>query len=472
LNTLLKQLRLLVLPLLLAVGLVVPSASLAVGNFDNAVIADYAIGHYPNGSYGGQCRAFVNNVVSASTQLNVGTGWPDYFAGFENAGAQRITNVADLRKGDIVQSGQTEADPHLHTFIIVGLVSGNLFDVIDSNHNVDEKVYRYNRSVSLSDSVRGYRLGAVSGVGGVAGGVGTRLVGDVNGDGKADAIVMYRDTGTAYVGLSNGSNSFGSIQVWAYQHTVGASKYLLGDVNGDGRADLVAFWTETGRWRVSLSSGSGFWAETDWAIGQGANTNNQFLGDVNGDGKADAVTFDASNGDWYISSSTGTGFGPNQQFWAHGHGVGSSNQAVADFNGDRRADIGFYFAANGAWHVGLSTGTGFAVTQWSAGHGIGSDKRVLGDVNGDKKADTGYFFLSLGHWDIGMSSGSGIFSPIAWAANQGNNTTDQFFADANGDGMSDFVSYDNGTGDWRVSLSSGTGFWSPSLWLSGMGMGS
>jgi hypothetical protein len=144
------------------VGLVVPSAALAVGNFDNAVIADYAISHYSVGYPAGECRQFVNDVVSKATQLNVGTGWPDYFAGFENAGAQRITNVADLRKGDIIQSGQTEADLHLHTFIIVGLVSGSMFDVIDSNHNRDKKVDRYNRSVSLSDSVRAYRLGAVS----------------------------------------------------------------------------------------------------------------------------------------------------------------------------------------------------------------------------------------------------------------------------------------------------------------------
>jgi hypothetical protein len=143
--------------------MVAPSASWAVGSFNNSVIAEYAINNYSIGSYGGQCRAFVNNVVSISTGINIAYGAPDhYFKAFEDNGALRITSVADLRKGDIVQSGETEYNPHLHTFIIIGLVSGSTFDVLDSNHKVDEKVDRYNRSVSLSDSVRAYRLGTVS----------------------------------------------------------------------------------------------------------------------------------------------------------------------------------------------------------------------------------------------------------------------------------------------------------------------
>jgi hypothetical protein len=149
----------------LFISLVLPSTSWAVGSFDNAVIADNAITNYAIGSYGGQCRAFVNRVVKAATGFYIAYGAPShYFKAFEDNDASRITDVADLRKGDIVQSGETEADSHLHTFIIIGLVSGNTFDVIDSNHNVDEKVDRYSRPVSLSYTVRAYRLGVVSGV--------------------------------------------------------------------------------------------------------------------------------------------------------------------------------------------------------------------------------------------------------------------------------------------------------------------
>ncbi len=133
----------------------------AVGSFDNAVIADYALKNYPVGSYGGQCRTFVNNVVKGATGLNTGTGWPDYFVGFTNAGGVRITDVNALAKGDIVQYGQTEAYAGLHTFIIVSRVSGSTYNVIDSNRARDEKVSRYDRTVVLDNDRRAFRLGTV-----------------------------------------------------------------------------------------------------------------------------------------------------------------------------------------------------------------------------------------------------------------------------------------------------------------------
>ena len=142
----------------------------AVGSFNNAVIADYAVSHYPVGTYAGQCRTFVNNVVKAATGLNVGTGWPDYFIGFTNVGAQRITDVNALQKGDIVQYGETEGDPTLHTFIILSRNSGANYRIIDSNHLHNERVDVYNRTITLSNSDRAYQLGQVAGNGGAGGG--------------------------------------------------------------------------------------------------------------------------------------------------------------------------------------------------------------------------------------------------------------------------------------------------------------
>jgi hypothetical protein len=91
--------------------------------------------------------------------------------------------------------------------------------------------------------------------------VGTRLLADVNGDGTADAVVMFRDTGVAMVALANPSLSRFDLQPpWSNEPAMaGADRYFLGDVTGDGRADLVGFWNTGGVSKVMASSGTGFW---------------------------------------------------------------------------------------------------------------------------------------------------------------------------------------------------------------------
>ena len=108
----------------------------------------------------GQCRAFVNCIVR---MVSGGKQWlggkPDgtYFGAFLKAGATEIKTVSDLQKGDIVQSGDG-----IHTTIIIKRVSGNLFNVVDSNHDYKETVLNYNRTVVLDASNRAFRLGAGS----------------------------------------------------------------------------------------------------------------------------------------------------------------------------------------------------------------------------------------------------------------------------------------------------------------------
>ena len=140
----------------------------ASGNYDNASIADKALSYVGQwggnackdsqkpGDSGGQCKAFVNCIVwmASGGSQNVGGG---YFQPYLNAGGSEITSVESLVKGDIVQVGEG-----VHTFIIVGRVSGNLFTVVDSNRNYDEMVTSYDRTVALDSNTRAFRMGAVN----------------------------------------------------------------------------------------------------------------------------------------------------------------------------------------------------------------------------------------------------------------------------------------------------------------------
>ena len=82
-------------------------------------------------------------------------------------------------------------------------------------------------------------------------------IGRFNSDGRAD-IATFARNGAVYVGASNGANAFGSA-LWHSWFGDANDTLLTGDVNGDGRDDLVAFTQDQAAdvW-VALSSGSGF----------------------------------------------------------------------------------------------------------------------------------------------------------------------------------------------------------------------
>ncbi|MCY9528576.1 FG-GAP-like repeat-containing protein [Paenibacillus alvei] len=111
--------------------------------------------------------------------------------------------------------------------------------------------------------------------------------------------------------LSNGSG-FEAYTRWIEGHGEGSSQQLVGDVNGDGKADTIVYF-DNGEWWVSLSNGSGFDAYTRWIAGYGEGSSQQFVGDVNGDGKADSIVY-FDNGEWWVSLSRGDRFGAFQKW--------------------------------------------------------------------------------------------------------------------------------------------------------------
>jgi hypothetical protein len=305
---------------------------------------------------------------------------------------------------------------------------------------------------------------------------GAQLLGDVTGDGKADAVVFYKASGTWFVEPSNGSG-FTSAQQWIAGFGAGSTKQFLADVNGDGKADAIAYWSGSGDYYVALSNGSGFGSPTRWSTGQIGSSTEQFMGDVNGDGYADAVAGTIkSTGTWYVALSNGSnGFG-SFSTWKTGHGAGSTRQFVADVTGDGKADAVAYWSSNGWWYVAPSTGSSFGgASQWSTGQITSSTNQMLGDVTGDGKADAiAGVFPSNGTWYVSPSNGSSAFTGFSqWTTGHGAGSDQQFTADVTGDGKADAVVYFGGTnGWWYVAPSTGSAFGGASQWASSFGVGS
>ncbi|MFC5403317.1 FG-GAP-like repeat-containing protein [Cohnella soli] len=268
---------------------------------------------------------------------------------------------------------------------------------------------------------------------------------------------------------------------WATGFGIGSTNQFLGDVNGDGKADAVVFVASSGTWYVELSNGNGFDYFSTWRTGHGTGSSEQFLADANGDGKLDAIAYTGSTGAWSVALSNGTGFNAPST-WISGHGIGSAKQFMADVNGDGKADAIVFFSSAGSWYASTSTGSSFnAYTQWANGHGVGSSNQLMGDVNADGKADAIVFFNAAGSWYSALSSGTVFQSYTQWANGFAANSQNQLAEDANGDGYADMFAFynsdrnsDGKSGDWygRTYSRDFPGTWNGELIMnSGLGYG-
>jgi hypothetical protein len=88
----------------------------------------------------------------------------------------------------------------------------------------------------------------------------TTLVGDVTGDGKADLIAL--NNSSTWILPSTGSG-FGSPTLWSNLPFYGNMTTMAADVSGDGKVDLVA--VNNGSTWVMTSTGAGFNSPAIWS---------------------------------------------------------------------------------------------------------------------------------------------------------------------------------------------------------------
>ncbi len=294
-----------------------------------------------------------------------------------------------------------------------------------------------------------------------------RMLGDINGDGRLD-VVGFANAGVA-VSFSTG-RSFTPLKVlvksFGYDAggwRVGRHPRMLADVDGDGMDDVVGF--SSAGVDVSFSQGETLnapqrlidtiFASSTWLVSR----HPRMLGDVNGDGKDDVVGF-ADNGVWIALSSGRVFQAPRHVSSAFGRVSGGWQvshhpRMLADVDGDGKDDI-VGFGTAGVY-VAFSTSTvsevsverpRLMVNSFGYKHGwrVASHPRFMADVNGDGKADVVGFGNAGVH--IGLSVGNRFTAPLfavqGMGANAGNWKIDRhprMLADVNGDGRSDIVGF-------------------------------
>src|ERR1019366_2024334 len=117
----------------------------------------------------------------------------------------------------------------------------------------------------------------------------------------------------------------------------------MGDFNGDGKPDLVVLEWQPDRVGVLLGNGDGTF-QTAFQYAAGGSPSSIAVGDFNGDGKLDLALANGSNANnpsGTVSVVLGNGDGTFQTAVNYGLGTNADPQCVAvgDFNGDSKPDL-------------------------------------------------------------------------------------------------------------------------------------
>jgi hypothetical protein len=245
-----------------------------------------------------------------------------------------------------------------------------------------------------------------------------QAVADFTGDGKRD--ILWRNTdpskpdaGNLYLWVMNGGTVVAGTGYTNAQADLSWQIQGVGDLNGDGKADIV--WRKTG---PAADTGAGFlWLMNGTTvIGAtylspiGTDWNVQAVADLSGDGKADILwrntnpsVPDAGNLYlWVMNGATvsaGTGYTNSQA------DLSWQVQGVGDLDGNGKADIVWRktgaAADTGAGFLWLMNGSSVVGATYLSPIGTDWQVEAIADFTGDSKADILWRFRNPGLQDSG-----------------------------------------------------------------------
>ncbi|MBI3819485.1 MAG: VCBS repeat-containing protein [Planctomycetes bacterium] len=236
------------------------------------------------------------------------------------------------------------------------------------------------------------------------------VVGDINGDGLADAVVangLHQDSVSIMLGLGDGT--FTSI---SQPTAAGARCAGIGDLDGNGKVDIVVGCQYSNTVAVLLQNANGSYA-TYFGMYTGPNTSPWMpaIGDLNNDGIQDMVVAlhgpasgPTSNQIAVLFGLGGGAFGAIAKYIV---GTKPEEPVLADMNGDGYLDCAVVNEGGGV-SILINGPHSFALSQTLSAGAIPTSL-VKGDFNGDNITDLAVCAQQSNNITLFLGDGSGSF---------------------------------------------------------------
>jgi CSLREA domain-containing protein len=284
-------------------------------------------------------------------------------------------------------------------------------------------------------------------------------LGDVNGDGKLDMVASVYNTNSVSVQLGNGDGTFQAATTTLIAAGFGPAENHLVSLRGNGTLDLIVGSFNTNQIAVLLGNGNGtFQAPVFYTVGSAGNPPTSLTtGDFNHDGDLDVAV--ANTGNNSISILLGNGSGALTTFGSP-IAVGREPEAIraGDFNGDGFSDLAVANYRDGTVTTLLNNQNGtFTATTISVGSGAGSGPQALAMIGSGSSLQLAVANYLDNTVSVLKSNGDGTFGTQT-IVHVGRGPDDLSFADFNGDGVEDLVvsNYLDGSVDLLLGSSGGS----------------